>query len=170
MFDAYLLVIMPTQGKDFITHRNLIRGRGMWDFASERYRRGGARCTRAALGAWRPDGVSVCSGCFRVFSGGNSISRPTSGRLTRSTQRHEDTESGLGVTYTRLRILVLRPSFSRPLWEGRAPAQPIPPISRLPPPPLPSDFYIICVAFRFSEGSIGRELTRQLAVFHPATA
>ncbi len=39
-----------------------------------------------------------------------------------------------------------------------------------PTPTLPSDFDIICVAFRFSEGSIGRELTRQLAVFHPATA
>ena len=42
-------------------------------------------------------------------------------------------------------------------------------ISELPPT-HPSDFDIIRIAFRFSEGSIGRELMRQHAVFHPATA
>ncbi len=41
-------------------------------------------------------------------------------------------------------------------------------ISELPPT-HPSDFDIIRIAFRFSEGSIGRELMRQHAVFHPAT-
>ena len=53
--------------------------------------------------------------------------------------------------------------------EGHAPARPISLISELPPT-HPSDFDIIRVAFRFSEGSIGRELMRQHAVFHPATA
>ena len=42
-------------------------------------------------------------------------------------------------------------------------------ISELPPT-HPSDFDIIRIAFRFSERSIGRELMRQHAVFHPATA
>ena len=53
--------------------------------------------------------------------------------------------------------------------EGHAPARPISLISELPPT-HPSDFDIIRIAFRFSEGSIGRELMRQHAVFHPATA
>ena len=53
--------------------------------------------------------------------------------------------------------------------EGHAPARPISLISELPPT-HPSDFDIIRIAFRFSEGSIGRELMRLHAVFHPATA
>ena len=53
--------------------------------------------------------------------------------------------------------------------EGHAPARPISLISEILPT-HPSDFDIISVAFRFSEGSIGRELMRQHAVFHPATA
>ena len=78
-----------------------------------------------------------------------------------------DTESFfcVGVTTCVPRILH---HFTR-TGEGHAPARPISLISELPPT-HPSDFDIIRIAFRFSEGSIGRELMRQHAVFHPATA
>ena len=80
-------------------------------------------------------------------------------------RRHGEFFLCVGVTTRAPRILH---HFTR-TGEGRAPARPISPISELPPT-HPSDFDIIRIAFRFSEGSIGRELMRQHAVFHPATA
>ena len=90
-----------------------------------------------------------------------------SNRLTRRARRFPARERVLcvGVTTCVPRILH---HFTR-TGEGHAPARPISLISELPPT-HPSDFDIIRVAFRFSEGSIGRELMRQHAVFHPATA
>ena len=130
-------------------------------------RRGGVRGTCAILGAWRPNGPSRGDALLRVRGSCACGLGFASNRLTRRARRFPARERVLcvGVTTCVARILH---HFTR-TGEGHAPARPISLISELPPT-HPSDFDIIRVAFRFSEGSIGRELMRQHAVFHPATA
>ena len=128
---------------------------GRWD---------GVRGTCAALGAWRPNGPP---------REGRAPARPgdlcTWAGLRLQSVNTESAEARRhGEFWGPTRDPCILHHFTR-TGEGRAPARPISPISELPPT-HPSDFDIISVTFRFSEGSIGRELMRQHAVFHPATA
>lgn len=148
---------------------------GRWD---------GVRGTCAVLGAWRPNGppregrAPARPGDLCTRAGLRLQSVNTESAEVPGTREAEVAKAILPIDFCSHRrhekfwgptcVPRILHHFTR-TGEGHAPARPISLISELPPT-HPSDFDIIRIAFRFSEGSIGRELMRQHAVFHPATA